>query len=350
MGRDDWGPRQPGSAEFSVALTSLPREEGHADLSRRLRQHFQAFGEVVDLRLLGEKGKAFVQFRQASSAAQAIESPDAVLGNRFVKVFRARRDNVSPEELRQRDARDAAREHERREREEARAARQAEWLAAQAVEREKRELAEKTRRVVQSKKADLLKKQIEAQKLLLAKMEEKSPAAVGPGGAPPGPTPNAGECGPGGGDEGQAGASSGGRAGEGVATRPVAPENGAEGGHGRGRGRGRGHGGWRGRGRGQGGWVGRGRGGGGSADVFRVDSTQTSIVKVLGGLPAGAGELQLGEHFSQFGTVVSVFEKEGEPHLVQFADRAQATKALIHGKSMTGSTLSMQWGPPTMPE
>lgn len=93
--------------------------------------------------------------------------------------------------------------------------------------------------------------------------------------------------------------------------------------------------------------MGRGRGGGGSADVFRVDSTQTSIVKILGGLPAGA---QLGKHFSQFGEVVSVFEKEGEPHLVQFADRAQATKALIHGKSMTGSTLNMQWGPATMPE
>ena len=89
---------------------------------------------------------------------------------------------------------------------------------------------------------------------------------------------------------------------------------------------------------------------GGSTDAFRIDSTQTAIVKLLGGVPAGTGEAQLAEHFGKFGTVVSVRQREGEPPLVEFTGRAEATKALIHGKQMADSTLSMQWGPPAMPE
>ena len=43
-------------------------------------------------------------------------------------------------------------------------------------------------------------------------------------------------------------------------------------------------------------------------------------------------------------------QREGEAPLVEFTGRADATKALIHGKKMADSTLNMQWGPPNMPE
>jgi len=60
-----------------------------------LTQHFEQFGEVVTIRLSspredGGTGRAIVQFRRHEDAKRALESPDAVCGNRFIKVFWAR--------------------------------------------------------------------------------------------------------------------------------------------------------------------------------------------------------------------------------------------------------------------
>ncbi|PKA56706.1 Zinc finger CCCH domain-containing protein 27 [Apostasia shenzhenica] len=62
-----------------------------------LLSHFRKFGEVIDIYIPMNSEKAFVQFFNREEAEAALMSPDAVMGNRFIKLFWANRDRISDE-------------------------------------------------------------------------------------------------------------------------------------------------------------------------------------------------------------------------------------------------------------
>lgn len=59
-----------------------------------LLSHFQKFGEVVDIYIPLNSERAFVQFSKREEAEAALKSPDAVMGNRFIKLWWANRDSI----------------------------------------------------------------------------------------------------------------------------------------------------------------------------------------------------------------------------------------------------------------
>ncbi|KAH7415972.1 hypothetical protein KP509_14G069200 [Ceratopteris richardii] len=60
-----------------------------------LAAHFQKFGEIIDIRIpVNGGGRAFVQFLRHEDAEAALASPDAVMGNRFIRLSWAKRDSI----------------------------------------------------------------------------------------------------------------------------------------------------------------------------------------------------------------------------------------------------------------
>ncbi|KAH7577320.1 hypothetical protein ACOSQ2_001841 [Xanthoceras sorbifolium] len=59
-----------------------------------LLSHFRKFGEVVDIYIPLNSERAFVQFSKREEAEAALKAPDAVMGNRFIKLWWANRDSV----------------------------------------------------------------------------------------------------------------------------------------------------------------------------------------------------------------------------------------------------------------
>ncbi|KAF5457280.1 hypothetical protein F2P56_021393 [Juglans regia] len=59
-----------------------------------LLSHFQKFGEIVDIYIPANSERAFVQFSSREAAEAALQAPDAVMGNRFIKLWWANRDSI----------------------------------------------------------------------------------------------------------------------------------------------------------------------------------------------------------------------------------------------------------------
>ncbi|KAF1859839.1 hypothetical protein Lal_00028022 [Lupinus albus] len=59
-----------------------------------LLAHFKKFGEVIDIYIPSNTERAFVQFSKREEAEAALKAPDAVMGNRFVKLWWANRDSI----------------------------------------------------------------------------------------------------------------------------------------------------------------------------------------------------------------------------------------------------------------
>lgn len=59
-----------------------------------LLSHFGKFGHVIHIHIPQIGDKAFVQFSKREEAEAALQAPDAVMGNRFIKLFWANRDNI----------------------------------------------------------------------------------------------------------------------------------------------------------------------------------------------------------------------------------------------------------------
>lgn len=59
-----------------------------------LLSHFQKFGEVIDIYIPVNGERAFVQFSKREDAETALKAPDAVMGNRFIKLWWAKRDSI----------------------------------------------------------------------------------------------------------------------------------------------------------------------------------------------------------------------------------------------------------------
>jgi len=53
----------------------------------KLDEHFSKFGHIINIEVLQSQKKAVVKFSSHAEALKAIKSPEAVLGNRFIKVF-----------------------------------------------------------------------------------------------------------------------------------------------------------------------------------------------------------------------------------------------------------------------
>lgn len=91
--RDIRNPAQKALRTLFVNYIPLKDNKREALLS-----HFQKFGEVVDIKILvlSERAyvQAYVQFSKSEEAEAALEAPDAVMGNRFIKLYWAYRDNI----------------------------------------------------------------------------------------------------------------------------------------------------------------------------------------------------------------------------------------------------------------
>lgn len=75
----------------TLYVNGIPLKTNRRDA---LISHFQKFGEVIDIYIPLNSEKAFVQFSKREEAEAALKSPDAVMGNRFIKLSWANRDRI----------------------------------------------------------------------------------------------------------------------------------------------------------------------------------------------------------------------------------------------------------------
>ncbi|XP_050224490.1 zinc finger CCCH domain-containing protein 41 [Mercurialis annua] len=75
----------------TLFVSGIPQKSNKRD---SLLSHFQKFGEIVDIYIPSNSERAFVQFSKREEAEAALKAPDAVMGNRFIKLWWANRDSV----------------------------------------------------------------------------------------------------------------------------------------------------------------------------------------------------------------------------------------------------------------
>lgn len=81
-------------AQRTLFVNGIPTESNKKDV---LFSHFCKFGEVIDIYITSNTSRAFVQFSKREEAEAALNAPDAVMGNRFIKLWWANRDNIPDE-------------------------------------------------------------------------------------------------------------------------------------------------------------------------------------------------------------------------------------------------------------
>ncbi|XP_073119367.1 zinc finger CCCH domain-containing protein 41-like [Henckelia pumila] len=75
----------------TLFVNGIPLKDNRKDA---LLSHFQKFGEVIDIYIPMNSERAFVQFSKREEAEAALTAPDAIMGNRFIKLWWANRDNT----------------------------------------------------------------------------------------------------------------------------------------------------------------------------------------------------------------------------------------------------------------
>ncbi|KAL3526084.1 hypothetical protein ACH5RR_014456 [Cinchona calisaya] len=75
----------------TLFVSGIPQKENKREA---LLLHFKKFGEVIDIYIPSNSERAFVQFSKREEAEAALKAPDAVMGNRFIKLWWANRDSV----------------------------------------------------------------------------------------------------------------------------------------------------------------------------------------------------------------------------------------------------------------
>ncbi|CAH8360980.1 unnamed protein product [Eruca vesicaria subsp. sativa] len=75
----------------TLFVNGVPHEINRKDL---ILAHFQKFGKVIDIHIPINSERAFVQFSKREEAESALRAPDAVMGNRFIKLWWANRDSI----------------------------------------------------------------------------------------------------------------------------------------------------------------------------------------------------------------------------------------------------------------
>lgn len=81
-------------AQRTLFVDNIPQKNNQKDA---LLSHFCKFGEVIDIYIPMNSERAFVQFSKREEAEDALKAPDAVMGNRFIKLWWANRDNIPDE-------------------------------------------------------------------------------------------------------------------------------------------------------------------------------------------------------------------------------------------------------------
>lgn len=75
----------------TLFVNGIPHKDNKREL---LLSHFRKFGEVIDIYIPLNSERAFVQFSKREEAEAALKAPDAVMGNRFIKLWWANRDSI----------------------------------------------------------------------------------------------------------------------------------------------------------------------------------------------------------------------------------------------------------------
>lgn len=78
-------------AHCTLFVCGIPQKDNRKEA---IFSHFQKFGEVIDIHIPLKTDRAFVQFSKREAAEAALKAPDAVMGNRFIKLWWANRDNI----------------------------------------------------------------------------------------------------------------------------------------------------------------------------------------------------------------------------------------------------------------
>ncbi|KAK9061707.1 hypothetical protein SSX86_018890 [Deinandra increscens subsp. villosa] len=78
-------------AQYTLFVNGIPLQQNRRET---LISHFQKFGEVIHIHIPLNSERAFVQFSKREEAQAALMAPDAVMGNRFIKLWWANRDNI----------------------------------------------------------------------------------------------------------------------------------------------------------------------------------------------------------------------------------------------------------------
>ena len=75
----------------TLFVNGIPQQSNNTEA---LLSHFKKYGEVIDIYIPANSQRAFVQFSKREEAEAALKSPDAVMGNRFIKLWWANRDSI----------------------------------------------------------------------------------------------------------------------------------------------------------------------------------------------------------------------------------------------------------------
>ncbi|KZV43412.1 zinc finger CCCH domain-containing protein 41 [Dorcoceras hygrometricum] len=92
--RDAQKPSQ--KAVYTLFVNGIPWKDNKRE---SLFSHFQKFGEIIDIYIPMHSERAFVQFSKTEEAEAALRAPDAVMGNRFIKLRWANRDNIPNDKI-----------------------------------------------------------------------------------------------------------------------------------------------------------------------------------------------------------------------------------------------------------
>ncbi|TYI75220.1 hypothetical protein E1A91_D07G259600v1 [Gossypium mustelinum] len=84
--------RKPTQKAFrTLFVNGIPQKSNKREA---LLSHFRKFGQIIDIYIPSNSERAFVQFSRREEAEAALKSPDAVMGNRFIKLWWANRDSI----------------------------------------------------------------------------------------------------------------------------------------------------------------------------------------------------------------------------------------------------------------
>ncbi|XP_015061762.1 zinc finger CCCH domain-containing protein 41-like [Solanum pennellii] len=83
--------KPPQKALRTLFVRGIPQRDNKLDA---LLSHFKKFGEVIDIHIPLSGDRAFVQFSKREEAEAALKAPDAVMGNRFIRLLWANRDRI----------------------------------------------------------------------------------------------------------------------------------------------------------------------------------------------------------------------------------------------------------------
>jgi RNA-binding protein 26 len=329
-GRGRGPPGEQPQADKTLFVTGIPAEQNTVG---NLLKHFKKYGHVVIRPFGGDK--AHVLFESHGEAEKALQSPDAVMGNRFIRLYWAKEEldlekmggkygTKKAAEGLEDDAKSSADDKPPGKPAENGISKGHAYIRpgsekgppkgltdAQKVAHEKAVLALKIKQL----EATVLEAKIAEQRRALAELEKKTGRASSAGQELKRAGSSSAE-----GDNQPAGK----KPKLGGTPAPAAP------------------------------WVKKGwAGAGGFKSHLKLDNRST-VLDVLGELPTGANKEALRMHFWRFGEVVTVQVPEtgssdaaaGVAAKVVFRQRHDAEAALVEGKEWEGQSMKLVWGAP----